>query len=285
MTAGSSSDTNSSYADRSTRIRDRAQQSWPALSKTADGGRGRGGRDVRVGEHDVGALAAELEGHPLHLVSAARHDPLAHLGGAGEADLAHERVRHEPLADHRTLAGDDREHVLRQTGLEGELAEPDGGERGQLRGLEHDRVARRQGRREAPARDRHREVPGHDDADHAERLEECQVDAAGHRDLPTEHPLGGAGVIVEAVADVARLPAGVAPGVAGVADFHLGELVEVVVHHRREPPQEHGALTGRQVPAMRGTLRARARSPGRSLRLTRGGTSVTGFAVAGLMTV
>ncbi len=37
MTAGSSSDTNSSYADRSTRIRDRAQQSWPALSKTADG--------------------------------------------------------------------------------------------------------------------------------------------------------------------------------------------------------------------------------------------------------
>ena len=36
-TAGSSSDRNSSYAERSTRIRDRAQQSWPALSKTAYG--------------------------------------------------------------------------------------------------------------------------------------------------------------------------------------------------------------------------------------------------------
>ena len=37
MTAGSSRPRNSSYADRSTRIRERAQQSWPALSKTAYG--------------------------------------------------------------------------------------------------------------------------------------------------------------------------------------------------------------------------------------------------------
>ncbi len=37
VTAGSSRPRNSSYADRSTRIRERAQQSWPALSKTAYG--------------------------------------------------------------------------------------------------------------------------------------------------------------------------------------------------------------------------------------------------------
>ena len=43
--------------------------------------------------------------------------------------------------------------------------------------------------REAPAGDRHREVPRHDDADHAERLVEGDVDAAGHRDLPAEQPL------------------------------------------------------------------------------------------------
>ncbi len=37
FTAVSSRPRNSSYAERSTRIRERAQQSWPALSKTAYG--------------------------------------------------------------------------------------------------------------------------------------------------------------------------------------------------------------------------------------------------------
>ena len=77
VTAVSSRPRNSSYADRSTRIRDRAQQSWPALSKTAYGAVAAAWADVGVGEDDVGALAAELEGHPLHLVGAAGHDPLA----------------------------------------------------------------------------------------------------------------------------------------------------------------------------------------------------------------
>ena len=72
-----------------TRIRERAQQSWPALSKTPYGAVGRRLLEVGVGEDDVGALAAELEGDPLHLVGAAGHDPLADLGRAGEHDLAH----------------------------------------------------------------------------------------------------------------------------------------------------------------------------------------------------
>ena len=109
-------------------------------------------------------------------------DPVKH-------DLAHRRVGDEPLADDRALAGDHREDALGQAGLEAELAEPDRGQRGELGGLEHDRVAGRQRRREPPAGDRHREVPRHDHADDAERLLERDVDAAGHRDLPAEQPL------------------------------------------------------------------------------------------------
>ncbi len=80
-----------------------------------DGVRRAGGRgvDVCVGEDDVGALAAELEGEPLHLVGAAGHDLLADGRRAGEADLAHQRVGHEPLADHAAVAGDDRQDVAR----------------------------------------------------------------------------------------------------------------------------------------------------------------------------
>ena len=199
------------------------------------GGRG---RQVGVGEDDVAALAAELQGDPLDLLGTAGHHLLADRGGAGEADLAHERVRHEPLADDRAATRQHGEHVLGQAGLERELTEPDGGQRGQLGGLEHHRVAGGERRREAPAGDRHREVPGHDDADDAQRLVEGQVGAAGNRDLAPEQPLGGTGVVVQAVAHIACLPPRVAPRVAGVAHLELGELLDVRVDDGGEPAQQ-----------------------------------------------
>ena len=140
------------------------------------------------------------------------------------------------------LPGITVKHALGQPGLERQLAEPDRGQRRQLGRLEDDGVAGGQRGREAPAGDRHREVPGHDDADDAERLVEGDVDAAGHRDLPAEQPLGRAGVVVEAVADVARLPARVAPGVAGVAHLELGELLDVRVDDGGEAAQQRRAL-------------------------------------------
>jgi hypothetical protein len=99
-------------------------------------------------------------------------------------------VRDEALADDGPGAGQHRQHVRRQTGLQRQLAQPDRRQRRQLGRLEHDGVARSQRRREPPAGDRHREVPGDDDAHDAERLVEGQVDAAGDRDLPSEQPLG-----------------------------------------------------------------------------------------------
>ena len=54
-----------SSAERSTRMRERAQQSWPALPNTRERRRRRGLLEVGVGEHDVGRLAAQLERHAL----------------------------------------------------------------------------------------------------------------------------------------------------------------------------------------------------------------------------
>ena len=61
------------------------------------------------------------------------------------------------------LPGITVKHALGQAGLEGQLAEPDRGQRGELGRLEHDGVAGGERRGEAPAGDRHREVPRHDD--------------------------------------------------------------------------------------------------------------------------
>ncbi len=48
--------------------------------------------EVGVGEDDVRALAAQLEGDPLERVGGVPHDDLADLGRAGEGDLVDARV-------------------------------------------------------------------------------------------------------------------------------------------------------------------------------------------------
>ena len=52
----------------------------------ADQGAVDGGLEVGVGEHDVGALAAQLEADLLHVLGSLAHDVLADLDGAGEGD-------------------------------------------------------------------------------------------------------------------------------------------------------------------------------------------------------
>ena len=155
------------------------------------------------------------------------------------------------------LARQHLEDPLGDAGLEGELTEADRRQRGELGGLEHDGAAGRQSGGESPSRDRHGEVPRHDDADHADGLGEGDVDAAGDRDLAAEQPFRRRGVIVQDVADVARLPARVADRVAGAADLEPGELLDVPVDGVGEAPQQACAVPGGHG-APRGQRRRRA---------------------------
>src|SRR5581483_5010091 len=90
-----------------------------------DGIRGRGSRflQVRVGEDDVGGLAAELERHALDRLRGALHDAPANLRAAREADLGDVRVLDEALADDGPLADEDVEDAFGDPGLERELGE------------------------------------------------------------------------------------------------------------------------------------------------------------------
>ena len=262
---------NGSKAARWTRIRDRAQQSWPALSNTA-----------------YGAVAAACSRSASAKTTFALLPPSSSVTGLTcraqpamicwptsvepvKTILAHVGVVDEPLPDHAALARQHLEHVLRQPGLQGELGEPQRGQRGQLGRLEHDRVAGGERGREAPGRDRHREVPRHDHADHAERLVEGDVEAAGHRDLLADQPLRRRRVVGQHVADVAGLPAGVADGVPRVAHLEPGQLLA-----RRRPPRRSGAAAGRgrraRPPATRPTRPTRGRPPRRSPRREAGST-------------
>ena len=139
--------------------------------------------------------------------------------------------------------------------------------------------------REAPAGDRHREVPRHDDADDAERLVEGHVEAAGDRDLPAEQPLRRGRVVVQAVPDVAGLPGRVAERVPGVARPRARRAPR---RARRRRPRS-GAAAGPARPARRrarpGRPCVRALDQRVGLASEARGTSVTACSVAGLTTV
>ena len=232
----------------STRIRDRAQQSWPALSNTAYGAVAAARLDVGVSEDDVGALAAELERQPLDVAGAAGHDLLADLGGPGEHDLAHQRVVDQALADHAALARQHLEDALRAgpaasasspilIAVSGVISA----------GLATTAQPGRERRRHAPGQDRHREIPRHDEADDAEGFLEGHVHTAGNGDLLAGQPLRGRGVVREHVADLAGLPGRGADRVARAGRLQRGELVGVGVDLLGEPAQQPAPVTWRDV--------------------------------------
>lgn len=104
-----------------------------------------------VGEDHVGVLAAELQGDLLH----GRRGGPGHLRTAGEAagegDQVDVGVLGEPGAHRVARAGDEVGGPVGEPGLGEQLDQVDGGERGDLAGLEHEGVAGGEGRGDLPA--------------------------------------------------------------------------------------------------------------------------------------
>ncbi len=218
----------------------------------------RGALEVGVGEDDVGGLAAELERDPLDRPRSAPHHPLPDLGRAGEADLRHVRMLDEPRTHDRALAGEDVDDALGDARLERELAEPQRRQRRQLCRLENDGVAARQRRSELPRRDVEREVPRDDQPDDAERLAECQVDAACDRDRLADVLVDCARVVVEDLGDHPDLAARSGDRLAHVARLEPRELLAVLLDERRETPQQPCPVGGcHRAPRRESSLCAR----------------------------
>ena len=122
-----------------------------------------------VVEDDVRRLAAELERELLARAGELPLDRLADLGRPRERDLVDALVRDERRA-RRAVAGDDVDDARRELGLAAHIGEEERRQRRRLRGLQHDRVARCERRRDLPGEHQQREVPGDDLAGDAERL-------------------------------------------------------------------------------------------------------------------
>ena len=138
------------------------------LDQRADD-RGDGGVEVGVGEDDVGRLAAELQLDRREPARARLGDQRAGRGGADERHVVDARVLGE-RGPGRAVPGRDLDHPARDARGLGQLGEPQRRDRGQLRGLDDHRVARRQRRRGAAGHDLQRVVPRDDLRAHAPGL-------------------------------------------------------------------------------------------------------------------
>ena len=173
---------------------------------------------VRVREYHVGALATQLQADLLDRARRESQDLLSGSGLSRERDLADTRMCSEGRTRHGTRARHDVDDPVREPGLQAQLAQSERRERRPRCRLEDGGVARRQGGRELPGGHHQREVPGHDEADDADRLAQRQVQPGlGHRDGLTVVLVRGPTEVFEDPCGGADLPAGAADGFADVA--------------------------------------------------------------------
>ncbi len=192
-------------------------------------------------EHDVGRLAAQLEGQLRPCARERGLDVASDRGRAGERDLVDSFPAHpaDERRAGRAVAGQDRHHARRKVGLLADLGEEQRGQRRRLCRLEDRDVPARQRGRELPRRHQQREVPRHDLSDHAERRDlACGV--GGKSVFELVRPTG----VVEEVrrrerdVDVARL----AQGLAAVDRLDHRELARALLDQPGDPEQVLGAL-------------------------------------------
>lgn len=177
------------------------------------------------------------------------HQLLGDLGRTGEHQGVDIHVQCQRLAYRVAIARQHVEHAFRNTGLDGQLGDADGGQRRLLGGLEDHRVAGGQGRTEFPAGHQQREVPRHDGGDHADRLAGHQaqlgmgsggdfvIDLVDRLGAPAQ-AVGGAGDV-----DVQR----VADRLAHVQGFQQGQLLGVLQQQIGEADHRLLALGRRQA--------------------------------------
>ena len=119
--------------------------------------------DVGIVEHDVGALAAELERDLLQVrACSSLHDLPADDGAARKGDLVDVHVRGNGSARRLAKAGQDVDDAGREAGFFDELGCKEAGQRCLLGGLEDNGVAAGDGGANLPGPHDDGEVPGND---------------------------------------------------------------------------------------------------------------------------
>ena len=236
-----------SSTERSTRMRERAQQSWPALANTASGAAAAARSRSASAKTTFADLPPSSSVTRLIVPAAPAAMPRPTSVEPVNAIFATSGMLDQALPAHAAGPGDHVQHALGQARLERDPLQLERGQRRQLGRLQHDRVAGRERGRDLPRGDHEREVPRHDQAHDAERLAEGHVDAAGDGDRVAEQALRRARVVAERLHHHLHLAARVGDRLADVAGLERGEVLRRAPRARRRG----GAAARRGRPATR----------------------------------
>jgi hypothetical protein len=169
----------------------------------------------------------------------------------GERDLSHVGMAHDRVAGDLAEAGDDVDDAGREARRVEERRDREDRGRGLLGGLQHDRVARGEGRADLGSEDREGRVPGHDQADDTEGLVEREVEAR-LRDLDrlAVDLVGGARPVVHHLGDRGQVAGpGLRDRLAVVAALDRRELFGMLRDLARDGAQEaRPAHRGQRAP-------------------------------------
>ncbi len=207
---------------------------------------------VGVGQHQHGVLAAQLQRGADQAGGGLLGDLAAGPGRAGERDVV--GVVDHGRADHRAVADHDLPEVGGQSGLDQQLAGPEGGQRGLRVGLVDHRVARDEGGQGVADGEFERVVPRRDLPDHT--LRTPGLDRMGeHRQRPAVAAVAQvrgrrAPVVPGGQRDGEHLFEGVQAGLAGLGLDQVEHLVLPLEQQVVEAQQDGGpAADGQRGPA------------------------------------
>ena len=125
---------------------------------------------VSIIEHDDRVLAAEFEVHPFEGRSALSHDVPPGFGTANKSYRVDTGMFCQGASSDFAHTVDQIQYACRQTGLIRDLGEQHRRQRTPLRGLVHNRTARREGGSDLPCRKHERGIPGCDHPDRTQRF-------------------------------------------------------------------------------------------------------------------
>ena len=208
-------------------------------------------REMSASSHTImGSLPPSSRTTGVSVSAAAAITRLPGATGAGEADLLHAGA-HQRLT-RATTAGDDLHDLGVRADVGEQLAHLDAHERGDLGGLEDDRVAGEQRRQDRGHGEREGVVPRADDPDHAERFEGAVGPLVQHRArldlLAAQHLLAVLGVVVDELDGGHQLGEhGLVAELAGLAHDDVEQLLRTVEEQVAHGEQVLGALGERHA--------------------------------------
>ena len=205
--------------------------------------------EVRVGEDEVRALAAQLERDALDRLRAEPHDLAAGPRRSREGDLVDTGMTDEVGACRGAVGGDDVQDARREPDLGRELRDPQRAERRLRVRLQHDGAPGREGGRQLPRRHRQRVVPRDDLSGDADRLlQGVEEERAPERARAAGDRRDRGPVEAEDLGRLVDLELDRRDRLADVARLELGELLPVRDDRVGERVQEPRALGRRRLP-------------------------------------